>query len=81
MLLASHVAESFRDSEVPQPNCGVSLGEADLRGGLQREVSTKHGLSVLTLATVATSSTAANAQCRNSAVLVTAYTCMRSLSF
>ncbi len=39
MMLAIHVAESLRDSEEPQPNCGVSLGEADLRGGVQREVS------------------------------------------
>ncbi len=38
MLSASHVAESLRDSEEPQPSCGVSLGEADLRGGVQREV-------------------------------------------
>ncbi len=39
MLSASHVAESLRDSEEPQLGCGVSLGEADLRGGVQREVS------------------------------------------
>ncbi len=39
MLLASHVAESLRDSKEPQHRCGVSLGEADLRGGNQREVS------------------------------------------
>ncbi len=39
MLSASHVAESLRDSEEPQLRCGVSLGEADLRGGVQREVS------------------------------------------
>ncbi len=39
MMLASHVAESLRDSEKPQHRCGVSLGEADLRGGVQREVS------------------------------------------
>ncbi len=38
MMSASHVAESLRDSEEPQPRCGVSLGEADLRGGVQREV-------------------------------------------
>ncbi len=31
------VAESLRDSEEPQSRCGVSLGEADLRGGVQRE--------------------------------------------
>ncbi len=34
MLSASHVAESLRDSVVPQLGCGVSLGEADLRGSL-----------------------------------------------
>ncbi len=39
MMSASHVAESLRDSEEPQLRCGVSLGEADLRGGVQREVS------------------------------------------
>ena len=39
MLSASHVAESLRDSEEPQLGCGVSLGEADLRSGVQREVS------------------------------------------
>ncbi len=39
MLSANHVAESLRDSEVPQLDCGVSLEEADLRGGVQREVS------------------------------------------
>ncbi len=33
MLSASHVAESLRDSVVPQLGCGVSLGEADLRAG------------------------------------------------
>ncbi len=41
MLSASHVAESLRDSEEPQLGCGVSLGEADLRSGVQREVSKK----------------------------------------
>ncbi len=39
MLSASHVAESLRDSEELQRSCGVSLGEADLRSGVQREVS------------------------------------------
>ncbi len=39
MLWASHVGESLRDSEESQLGCGVSLGEADLRGGDQREVS------------------------------------------
>ena len=39
MLSARHVAESLRDSEAPLLSCGVSLGEADLRGGVQREVS------------------------------------------
>ncbi len=39
MLSASHVAESLRDSVVSQLSCGVSFGEADLRGGIQREVS------------------------------------------
>ncbi len=39
MMLARRVAESLRDSEEPQHCCGVSLGEADLRGGVQREVS------------------------------------------
>ena len=39
MLSASRVAESLRDSEEPQLRCGVSLGEADLRGDVQREVS------------------------------------------
>ena len=39
MLSASHVAESLRDSEEPQLGCGVSLGEAELRAGVQREVS------------------------------------------
>ncbi len=39
MLSASHVAESLRDSEEPQLGCGVSLGEADLRDGVQRKVS------------------------------------------
>ncbi len=38
-MSASHVAESLRDSEEPQPSYGVSLGEADLPGGVQREVS------------------------------------------
>ncbi len=38
MLSASHIAESLRDSESPQFGCGVSLGEADLRGGVQLEV-------------------------------------------
>ncbi len=37
MLSASHVAESLRDSEEPQQSCVVSLGEADLRGNIQRE--------------------------------------------
>ena len=41
MMLASHVAESLRDSEEPPHRCGVSLGEADLRGGVQRVVSEK----------------------------------------
>ncbi len=36
MLSASHVAESLRDSEEQQPSCGVSLGEADLRGVTHR---------------------------------------------
>ncbi len=40
MLSASHVAESLRDSVVLQRGCGVSLGEADLRGGAQRDAST-----------------------------------------
>ncbi len=35
MLWASHVAESLRDSEETLLHCGVSLGEADLRGGVQ----------------------------------------------
>ncbi len=39
MQSASHVGESLRDSEEPQLRCGVSLGEAGLRGGVQREVS------------------------------------------
>ncbi len=46
MLSASHVAESLRDSVVPQLGCGVSLGEADLRGGVQREVSGGLAISV-----------------------------------
>ncbi len=37
-MSVSHVAESLRDSEDPQFRCGVSLGEADLRAGVQREV-------------------------------------------
>ncbi len=39
MLSANHLAESLQDSEEPKRNCGVSLGEADLRGGDEREVS------------------------------------------
>ena len=39
MMSARHVAESLRDSGEAQPSCGVSLGEADLRGGVQQEVS------------------------------------------
>ncbi len=39
MLSASHVAESLRDSEEPQLRYGVSLGETDLRGGVQRETA------------------------------------------
>ncbi len=39
MLWASHVAESLRDSVVPRLACGVSLGEADLRGDVQPVVS------------------------------------------
>ena len=46
MQSASHVAESLRDSEEPQLRCGVSLGEADLRGGVQREGSHFQGLAV-----------------------------------
>ncbi len=43
MLSASHVAESLRDSEEPQFRCGVSLGEADLRGGGQPHSGDKRG--------------------------------------
>ena len=50
MLSASHIAESLRDSEVPQLGCGVSLGEADLRGGVQRDVSNNPGLNLRGLA-------------------------------
>ena len=39
MLWASHVAESLRDSEEPQLRGRVSLGEAELRAGIQRELS------------------------------------------
>ncbi len=39
MLSACRVAESLRGSVVPQFGCSVSLGEADLRGGAEREVS------------------------------------------
>ncbi len=35
---AGHVAESLRDAVLPQLGCGVSLGEADLRGVAQRAV-------------------------------------------
>ena len=39
MLSVDHVAESLRDLEEPQLGCDVSLGEADLRDGVQREGS------------------------------------------
>ncbi len=42
MMSASHVAESLRDSEEPPPRCGVSLGEADLRGGEPAEALDFH---------------------------------------
>ncbi len=39
MLLATHVAQSLRDLGEPQLGCGVSLGEADLRGSVRPDVS------------------------------------------
>ncbi len=45
MLSASHVAESLRDSGEPRLCCRVSLGEADLRGGIPRKVLGKVNIS------------------------------------
>ncbi len=39
MLSASHLAESLRDSVVPQLGCGVSLAEADQPGGIPQKMS------------------------------------------
>ncbi len=39
MLSASRVAVYLRDSEEPPHRCGVNLGEANLRGDIQRNRS------------------------------------------